>query len=277
MGEADPPTRRTVHQRASDMVLGVRSSITRPAITNATTWQIPLHVMRTITHATQFHGLEDEDAPGTPIPLRAHFRCPKHGLSDLAIVEKLYNSLIFAKQQIINPTAGGHIMDKLDPSECEEMFESFALAEQQHPSTRTSIPSARAYASFPRGEDTTPAIAPLLIRNRDARQRLDSHDTILKNQHSAFQDLKRTVGDIVKSLKEKQVEASTTYKSSNASVMAVLVLSHGEEEVVEKEASHGAEYGIPSVEEVKKVDWRARFAEIDARGARVECCFDEKS
>ncbi|KAI3795210.1 hypothetical protein L1987_37859 [Smallanthus sonchifolius] len=64
MGDADPPARRTVHQRASEGVTGARSSITRPTIPNTNSWQIPSHVMSTITHATQFHGLEDEDAPG---------------------------------------------------------------------------------------------------------------------------------------------------------------------------------------------------------------------
>ncbi|KAI3827051.1 hypothetical protein L1987_01113 [Smallanthus sonchifolius] len=64
MGDADPPARRTVHQRASDRVTGARSSITRPTISNTNSWQIPSHVMNTIIHATQFHGLEDEDAPG---------------------------------------------------------------------------------------------------------------------------------------------------------------------------------------------------------------------
>ncbi|KAI3819910.1 hypothetical protein L1987_13763 [Smallanthus sonchifolius] len=64
MGDTDPPARRTVHPRASDGVTGERSSITRPTISNTNSWQIPSHVMSTITHATQFHGLEDEDAPG---------------------------------------------------------------------------------------------------------------------------------------------------------------------------------------------------------------------
>ncbi|KAI3682926.1 hypothetical protein L1987_83316 [Smallanthus sonchifolius] len=64
MGDADPPVRRTVHQRATDAVTGERYAITRPAIPNANSWQIPSHVMSTITRTTQFHGLEDEDALG---------------------------------------------------------------------------------------------------------------------------------------------------------------------------------------------------------------------
>ncbi|KAI3825592.1 hypothetical protein L1987_07084 [Smallanthus sonchifolius] len=63
MGDANPPARRTVHRRAKDGVTGARSSITRPTIPNTNSWQIPSHVTSTITHATQFHGLEDEDAP----------------------------------------------------------------------------------------------------------------------------------------------------------------------------------------------------------------------
>ncbi|KAI3807840.1 hypothetical protein L1987_23775 [Smallanthus sonchifolius] len=217
MGDADLPTRRTVHQRASDGVTGARCSIICLAIPNTNTWQIPSHVMSTITHATQFHGLEDEDAPGHlsrfaricdtfnitgvskdaiylrlfPFSLSAKFfkkyyppsraarlrdqihsfwmdpdepyhmarerfntllsRCPQYGLSDWVIVEKFYNGLTFEKQQMFNTAAGGHIMNRLEPDECEEMFESFAQAEHQHPSGRTSIPSARSPASSPRG------------------------------------------------------------------------------------------------------------------------------
>ncbi|KAI3682895.1 hypothetical protein L1987_83248 [Smallanthus sonchifolius] len=71
MGDVDPRARRKVHQRASDGVTGARSSITRPAIPNVNSWQIPSHVMSKITHATQFHGFEDEDVPGH-LP---HFVC----------------------------------------------------------------------------------------------------------------------------------------------------------------------------------------------------------
>ncbi|KAI3819412.1 hypothetical protein L1987_13246 [Smallanthus sonchifolius] len=95
----------------------------------------------------------------------------------------------------------------------------------------------------------------------EAVQRLDSHDTHLKNQQSAFQDLKRTVGGIAQSLKDRQGGPSS---SSNASVMAVSVRSVEKKEVV-KDDFHSIEYGIPSVEEVKKVYWRARFAVIDAK------------
>ncbi|KAI3744351.1 hypothetical protein L1987_57430 [Smallanthus sonchifolius] len=63
MGDANPPARRTVHQRACDGFTSARSSITRPALSNTNTWQIPSHVMNTINNSTKFHGLEDEDAP----------------------------------------------------------------------------------------------------------------------------------------------------------------------------------------------------------------------
>ncbi|KAI3805682.1 hypothetical protein L1987_28268 [Smallanthus sonchifolius] len=239
MSDTDPAARRTVHQRASDGVTGARSSITLPAIPNTNSWQIPSHVISTITHATQFHGLEDEDAPRHvsrfahicdtfnitgvskdaiylrlfPFSLSGHAstwlntlpdnlittwddleakffkkyyppsrasrlrdqihsfrmdpdepyymawerfnaplsRCPQHGLSDWEIMEKFYNGLTFEMQQMFNTAAGGHIMDRLEPAECEDMFESFAQAEQQHPSTRTSTPSARSSTSSPRG------------------------------------------------------------------------------------------------------------------------------
>ncbi|KAI3821277.1 hypothetical protein L1987_08841 [Smallanthus sonchifolius] len=239
MGDANPPARRTVHQRASDGVTGLRSSITRPAIPNTNNWKIPSHVMNNIIHSTQFHGLGDEDAPGhlshfvricdtfniigvsedvtylrlfpfslsgraatwldtlpddsitTWEDLEAKFlkkyyppskatrlreqihsfhmdpdepyhmtrerfntflsRCPQHDISDWVIVEKFYNGLTFEKQEMFNTAAGGHIMDKKEPADCEEMFESFALAEQQQPSTRTSIRSARTPVPFTRG------------------------------------------------------------------------------------------------------------------------------
>ena len=63
-GPPPPPARRTVHQRASDGVIGARSSILRPNVGANRSWQIPSHVMSTITNSTQFHGLDDEDAPG---------------------------------------------------------------------------------------------------------------------------------------------------------------------------------------------------------------------
>ncbi|KAI3813799.1 hypothetical protein L1987_18534 [Smallanthus sonchifolius] len=64
MGDADPPARHTVHQRACDGFTGARSPITHPAVPNTNNWQIPSHIMSTITHSTQFPDLGDEDAPG---------------------------------------------------------------------------------------------------------------------------------------------------------------------------------------------------------------------
>lgn len=195
MADVDPPVRRTVHQRASDGVTGARSSITRPTVPNNNNWQIPSNVMTTIANSTQFHGLEEEDAPGhlscfvcicdtfringvtedaiylllfpfslsgraatwldtlpqdsitTWEDLQAKFlkkyyppsraahlkdqihslrmdpderyqmawerfnpllsKCPQHGLSDWALVEKFYNGLTFEKQQMFNTAAGG--------------------------------------------------------------------------------------------------------------------------------------------------------------------------
>ncbi|KAI3815781.1 hypothetical protein L1987_15463 [Smallanthus sonchifolius] len=112
-------------------------------------------------------------------------------------------------------------------------------------------------------ENQTLLLAQLVQNDRDAWQRPDNHDALLKNQQSAFQDLQRTVGDIAQVLKDRQGGPSS---SSNALVMAVSVRSVEKKEVVEDD-SHSIEYGIPSVEEVKKVDWRARFAAIDAKMA----------
>ncbi|KAI3744772.1 hypothetical protein L1987_57863 [Smallanthus sonchifolius] len=145
---------------------------------------------------------------------------------------------------MFNTDAGGHIMYKLELDECEEMFESFALAEHQQPSTRSSNPSARAPAYSPRGMHQV------------------NPDTSVA---ASLEACSAVGGYIARSLKEKQSVASAAYKSSNASVIAVSILSNREEERVEKEASHEADYGIPSVEEVKNIDWRARFAEIDDR------------
>ncbi|KAI3819558.1 hypothetical protein L1987_13399 [Smallanthus sonchifolius] len=314
---------RELHERTQDFT-GARSSITYPAILNTNTWQIPSHVMSTITHATQFHSLEDEDAPRhlsrfaricdtfnimgvskdaiylrlfpfslscrastwlDTLPdnsittwenLQAKFfkkyyppsraarlrdqihsfrmdpdepyhmawerfntllsRCPQHGLSDWAIVEKFYNGHTFEKQQMFNTAVGGHITDKLEPAKCEEMFESFALAEHQQPYTRTSIPIARAPVSSPRGvhqatPDTSVAVALEAMANEIKELKLSA-----QRCESAFQDLQRTVGDIAKSLKDRQRGPSS---GPNASVMAVSVY------------------------------WRARFAEIDARMLEV--------
>ena len=222
MGDRPPP-RRTVHDLASEGVFGARSAITRPGVTNAN-WQIPSQVMSTITNSTQFHGLEDEDAPGhlslfvricdtfringvtdeaiylrlfpftlagraatwlnllprdsitTWADLQGKFlkkyyppskaarlrdqihsfrmdddepyymawerwnallsRCPQHGLSDWALVEKFYNGLTFEAKQRFNTAAGGHIMNKKEPHECETMFEDFAMAEYEDPASR---------------------------------------------------------------------------------------------------------------------------------------------
>jgi hypothetical protein len=64
--------------------------------------------------------------------------CPQHGLSDWALIEKFYNGLTFQMQQQFNTCVGGHMMEKKDADECLEMFEDFALAEQQQPKSQTS-------------------------------------------------------------------------------------------------------------------------------------------
>ncbi|KAI3816056.1 hypothetical protein L1987_15741 [Smallanthus sonchifolius] len=371
MGDADPLVRRTVHQRSSDGFIGARSLISRPTVPNANTWQdLKAKFLKKYYPPSRAAHLRDQIHsfrmdPDEPYHMAWErfsallSRCPQHGFSDWAIMEKFYNGLTFEKQQMFNIAARGHIMDKLEPAECEEMFESFALAEQQRPSTRTSIPSARAPTFSPRGvhqvnpdtsvaaalaamanevkelklsaqrwysnynnsfgsgwrfgsnlprfnarsnqygggeaeassgssardkkieemlENQTQMLAHLVQNDKETQQRLDAHDTLLKNQQSTFMDLQRTVVDIAKSLKEKQGEASAAYKSSNASVMAVSIRSRRieeEEEVVETvtdtliptidEVSHSTVRHIPSQEEVRKIDWRAHFAEIEAR------------
>ncbi|KAI3797875.1 hypothetical protein L1987_33139 [Smallanthus sonchifolius] len=208
-------------------------------------------------------------------------RCPQHGLPDWVIVDKFYNGLTFEKQQIFNTATGGHIMDKLEPAECEEMFESFALAEQQQPRyTRTSIPSARASTSSPRGvhqvnPDSSVVVALAAMANEIKELKLSAlrcevcrggHDTrecpISQQEHgrSAKNRCSRhfmeesaisipgsatSVGDIAQSLQDRLGGPSS---GPNASVMAVSIGSHREEE----EVSHNAEYRIPSPAEVEE-------------------------
>ncbi|KAI3682972.1 hypothetical protein L1987_83391 [Smallanthus sonchifolius] len=112
----------------------------------------------------------------------------------------------------------------------------------------------------------TQLLAHLVQQDRDARQRLDSHDTLLKNQQSAFHHLKHMVEDIAKSLKDRQGGPSS---SSSASVMTVSVRSVGEKKVAEDDP-HSSAYNISSPEEFNKIDWKARFAEIDAKMAEEQ-------
>ncbi|KAK1421883.1 hypothetical protein QVD17_24595 [Tagetes erecta] len=77
--------------------------------------------------------------------------CPQHGLTQWALVEKFYNGLTYPTQRMFNTSAGGHLMERKSVAECTEMFESFALAEQQSPQSRNSIPAIRAPTSTARG------------------------------------------------------------------------------------------------------------------------------
>ncbi|XP_076903421.1 uncharacterized protein LOC143558472 [Bidens hawaiensis] len=63
-------------------------------------------------------------------------RCPQHGLSEWAVVEKFYNMLTFEMQQRFHTSAGGYMLEKLDIDKRESMFESFALADQPGSSAR---------------------------------------------------------------------------------------------------------------------------------------------
>ncbi|KAI3676472.1 hypothetical protein L1987_86081 [Smallanthus sonchifolius] len=158
IGDADPPTRRTVHQRASDEVTGAMSSITRPTVPNNNNWQIPSHVMNTIIHSTHRAASLPDDSITTWEDLQS--QAPKEVLSTLQ----------------------GGLPKKLDPfiphgprrALPHGLGESFALAEQQRPSTRTSIPSARTPASSVRGvhqvtPDTSMA-APLATMTKEIKE-----------------------------------------------------------------------------------------------------------
>ncbi|XP_076907525.1 uncharacterized protein LOC143564004 [Bidens hawaiensis] len=78
-------------------------------------------------------------------------RCPRHGLSDWAIVEKFYNGLTPETQQRFNTATGGSMLDKLTIKEAEEMFESIALADQHTPSRRSVLAAKAAAIASSRG------------------------------------------------------------------------------------------------------------------------------
>ncbi|KAK9057912.1 hypothetical protein SSX86_022751 [Deinandra increscens subsp. villosa] len=244
--------RRTVHEQASAGVTEARFAIAQPAIANTANWQVPSHVINTLTHSIQFHGREDEDAPthisrfiricntfgltgvaneiiylrlfpfsltsraaewletlppnsiATWDDLTAKFlkkyhppakaartreeihsfkmdpdepysvayerfntllsRCPQHGLTEWAIIEKFYNGLPYSVQKEFNISAGGHMMEKLTVDECKSLFECFALAEQQAPGgrratlapTRSLAPSTSTRGVHHIGSETIP-------------------------------------------------------------------------------------------------------------------------
>ncbi|KAI3754900.1 hypothetical protein L1987_54692 [Smallanthus sonchifolius] len=339
MGNADPPARRTVHQRASDGVTGPRSPITRPAIPNANSWQIPSHVMSTITHATHFHGLEDEDAPGHlsrfvricdtfnitgvseddiylglfPFSLSGRASAWLDNLPDNSITTWKDLQAKFYKKYY-PPSNAARLRDqihsfRMDPDrgccprlhgqrdqgaeasmlsgvncagEATTLVISRSIIQSRSGNNPPGFNGRQQYQQNGRGEigpttgssvDTTlikemletqtQLLAHLVQQDRDARQRLDSHDTLLKNQQSAFHDMQRMVEDMAKSLKDRQGGPSST---SNTSLMAMSVRSVEKKEVVEDD-SHSILCNIPSPEEVKKIDWRARFAEIYAKMA----------
>ncbi|KAI3797283.1 hypothetical protein L1987_32539 [Smallanthus sonchifolius] len=100
-------------------------------------------------------------------------------------------------------------------------------------------------------ENQTQLLTHLVQQDKDKRQRMDSHDTLLKNQQSAFEDLQRTVGYIAQSLKGRQGGQSS---GSNASVMTVSVWSVEKKEVVEDDSHsiEGARVSTRSHREKKK-------------------------
>ncbi|KAI3682925.1 hypothetical protein L1987_83315 [Smallanthus sonchifolius] len=137
---------------------------------------------------------------------------------------------------MFNTAVGGHIMERFEHAECEEMFESFAQAEQQ--------------SHF---------LGLLFLM-------LDHPPHLLE---SAFHDLKHTVEDIAKSLKDRQ---GGPCLRSNTSVMAVSVRSVGEKEVAEDDP-YSSVYSIQSPEEVdeeKIVEVPAEKAEEEEKGAGMK-------
>lgn len=81
--------------------------------------------------------------------LRSRF--PQHGLTEWALVEKFYNGLTHETHVLFKTAAGGHIMEKKSVPQNEEMFESFALSEQDSLQIGTSTTTTRAHTSSTRG------------------------------------------------------------------------------------------------------------------------------
>ncbi|KAI3703995.1 hypothetical protein L1987_74196 [Smallanthus sonchifolius] len=111
-------------------------------------------------------------------------------------------------------------MDKKELEECEEMFESFAQAEQQQPSTRNSIPNARTPSSATRGvhqvnTDTSMAAALAAMANK------------IKELKMSAMKCERTVGDIARQLTDRSGGSfsSSTETNPKASLKAVTTLS----------------------------------------------------
>ncbi|XP_076949774.1 uncharacterized protein LOC143622546 [Bidens hawaiensis] len=98
-------------------------------------------------------------------------RCPQHGLLEWAVVKKFYNGMTFEMHKRFNTSVGGNMLEKLDIDECESLFESFALAEQQEPSargtSRTTTSSARGIYQV--SDDTSIATA-LEAMQKDIRE-----------------------------------------------------------------------------------------------------------
>ncbi|KAI3807792.1 hypothetical protein L1987_23726 [Smallanthus sonchifolius] len=263
MGDANPPARRTVYQRACDGFTGTRSSITCPAMANTNTWQIPSHVMNTISNSTQFHELEDEDAPGHmsrfaricdtfritgatddsnrvasfpvhPIWSLCHLaarlrdqihsfrmdpdepyhmawerfntllsKCPQHGLSDWALVEKFYNGLTFEKQQMNStpsartPTSATRGVHQVT-TETSMAVVLAAMAKEIKELKMSAMKCENSGSSA--GEkriqemlaNQTQLLAKLVKTDQETQYKQNEDDTLLRSQQSAFLDLQRT-------------------------------------------------------------------------------------
>ncbi|KAI3695682.1 hypothetical protein L1987_78681 [Smallanthus sonchifolius] len=126
-------------------------------------------------------------------------KCPKHGLSDWALVEKFYNGLTFEKQPMFNTAAGCHIMDKKEPEECEEIMVA-ALASMAKEIKELKMSAMK--CEMCRGSHDTIDF-PLVRTDQETQGKLKEHDTLLRSQQSAFLDLQRTVGDIARQLTDR--------------------------------------------------------------------------
>ncbi|XP_076945505.1 uncharacterized protein LOC143616596 [Bidens hawaiensis] len=150
--------------------MGRRSAITRPVMPDANNWQIPTNVMNSITNSAPFHGLEDEDAPGHlnkftricdtfnianvtrasiylhlfPFSLEGRASSWLENLPPGSITTWENLQAEFLKKYF-PPSKASRLRDQI--YECESLFESFALAEQQEPSacgtSKTTTSSAR--------------------------------------------------------------------------------------------------------------------------------------
>ncbi|KAI3814002.1 hypothetical protein L1987_18741 [Smallanthus sonchifolius] len=165
-------------------------------------------------------------------------KCPQHGLSDWALVEKFYNGLTFEKQQMNSTpsartptsatrgvyqvttetsmaaalaTMAKEIKDlKMSSMKCEvcrgghDTIGCPVTQQEQYGGDRDGGQNSGSSAGEKRIEDMlatqTQLLSQLVRTYQETQNKLKEHDTLLRSQQSVFLDLQRTVGDIARQL-----------------------------------------------------------------------------